>query len=149
MKKFIFISLLLISCSSNISVNISEPIINKEYSYDDVSTMIEFEDIFNQIEEDYLIYFFSTTCGHCEALKQEIISFYSLNIITIYFVDCTNKDVYGNKKDLTGVFSLEEFYIFGTPFLINIISGVINNYYYGVSQIKEYISSKISINQIE
>ncbi len=144
MKKLsIIISILLLSCSAVVAES-NEP--KKEEIVLDYQLVnhIEFELVFSQSEEQYCVYFYSKTCGHCELLKSDIISFALEDNEPFYFVDFTDLHFYGSKKDLTGVSSIEDFYIFGTPFLIVINNRAIIEYYYGVNLIREYIASKKS-----
>lgn len=132
----LLLTLLLTGCSSDI-----QPII-KEYDYSDVTAFISWNDVFKQEENEYSVYFFSQTCGHCKELKQEILSYYFGNYEQLYFVETGEDTVYGSPSDLVGVNSIECFYIFGTPFLINIESGAVSNYCAGNTKIREYIASK-------
>ena len=111
------------------------------HNYDDTKdSLITWRSIFTQDPDDYLVYFYSESCGHCNKIKQEVISFYLKDLIDMYFV-CTDFDaVYGTQKDLTGVDSLDDFYIFGTPFLSRITDHKVSEYYLGTNAIKNYIN---------
>ena len=136
MKLILFLSLLLASCSVT---QTKQPII---YEYEYVSH-IEWDSIFNQKEEDYLVYFYSVNCGHCKELKGEIINYYFTNKETMYFVCTDQYVVFGSSSDLTGINSINYFYIFGTPFLIKLHDKEIVNYYPGVAKIREYIETQM------
>ena len=109
-----------------------------------MTAFISWNDVFKQEENEYSVYFFSQTCGHCKELKKEILSYYFGNYEQLYFVETSEDTVFGSPSDLVGVNSIECFYIFGTPFLINIESGAVSNYYAGNTKIREYIASKTS-----
>ncbi len=111
-----------------------------EYDYSDVDKKIAWDDIFIQVEDYYLIYFYRTTCAHCNELKQEIIKFYFDYSGALYFVEANECAVYGKPSDLTHVASIENFYIFGTPFLIEVEKLEIKNYYAGAAKIREFIT---------
>ena len=144
MKKLLFvITFLLLSCS-NTNLEIVEPKEEEPQLDYQLIDHIEYETIFSQPEEQYRVYFYSKTCGHCEILKKDILSYALSNIEIVYFIDFTDLHYYGNKKDLTGICSIDDFYIFGTPFFVGINNGAIKDYYYGVNQIREYIASKKS-----
>lgn len=103
--------------------------------------LIDFSDIFIQVENDYLVYFYSERCGHCKEIKDDIISYYLKGIRTMYFV-CTDYDaVIGNPKDLTGIDNIDEFYIFGTPFLIRVFDYKVKEYYAGTKAILSYLDN--------
>lgn len=130
--RLLVLSTLLASCSPT---NTSKPII---YDYDIVSH-IEWNDIFLQEATDYIVYFYSVSCGHCKELKGEIINYYFLEKEDMYFV-CTDTYVkLGNSIDLIGTNNVDDFYIFGTPFLIKLHNSEIISYYPGVAKIREYL----------
>ena len=106
---------------------------------------IEWNSIFKQEEEDYLVYFYSERCGYCNEIKQDVLKFYLADYLPMYFV-CTDYDaVVGPRSDLTGVDNIDDFYIFGTPFLARLLEHKIANYYVGVSEIRQFISGYKSI----
>ena len=137
--KTILLALLVTACNS------PTPIEQKEYDYSDIETKIRWSDIFEQLEDNYSVYFYSQTCGHCKELKQDILSYYFGNYEKLYFVETDENTVFGPQNDLVGVDSIECFFIFGTPFLINIDNWKISNYYAGSTKIREYIASKTSL----
>ena len=130
----LFATILLSGCVPSTK---SDPV---TYDYSDVeSHQINWSDIFSQPEDSYSVYFYSVTCGHCAEIKQNILSYYFLNKEVIYFSKTSEETVFGSKTDLIGVSNLEDFHIFGTPFLINISNHAVSNYYAGVSEITKYI----------
>ena len=118
----------------------------EEHNYHEIKDkLIDWNYIFEQEENDYLVYFYSERCGYCNEIKQDIIKFYLAEIIPMYFV-CTDFDaVVGPRGDLTGVDNIDDFYIFGTPFLSRLKNHKIANYYVGVSEIRSFISTYKSI----
>lgn len=138
MKTYLFfIPLLLLSCSS---ANKTE---DKIYDYDDVDTHISWGEIFVQEEENYSVYFYSKTCAHCLEIKQDFLQYYFTNKEKIYLVESNEDTKIGPVTDLTGIDSIDDFYIFGTPFLINLENHTISNYYGGTKQILEYIEKAL------
>ena len=111
---FLLLSLLISGCGSSTS---EEP---KIFDYSDVVLIINWLDIFNQPDTNYSVYFFNQTCGHCNELKQEILTYYFENYEKLYFVETDDNTIFGPQNDLTGIDSIDEFFIFGTPFLINV-----------------------------
>ena len=135
MKKFIFtLFLTLVACGQNQSPQLPT------YDYSDVKTHIDWYDSFKQEEDDYLIYYYSPTCSHCNSIKQEVISYYLSEKEPIYFVNTQLNSRFGPTKDLIGICDIESFYIFGTPFLIRVMNYRVADYYPGVSKILEYIN---------
>ena len=135
MKLILLLATVLLSgCVPNTK---SDPV---TYDYSDVETqIIDWCDIFSQLEDNYSVYFYSVTCGHCAEIKQSILSYYFLNKEVMYFSRTSEETVFGTKTDLIGVSDLEDFHIFGTPFLINVTNHTVSNYYAGVSEITNYI----------
>ena len=130
-KYIILLPFLLLSCSKDI------PIHNYHETRDH---LISWENIFKQQENDYLVYFYSERCGHCNQIKQDIINFYLEGSYSLYFVCSDMEVVLGPKKDLKGIDNIDDFYIFGTPFLIRILSYSVESYYAGSVEVKGYIS---------
>lgn len=104
------------------------------------NSLIEWKTIFDQDEDDYLVYFYSELCGHCTSIKQDIIYFYLNNVYTMYFVCSDYEKIIGPAKDLIGIGSIDDFYIFGTPFMIEIKEHSVSGYYAGANEILESIS---------
>lgn len=102
--------------------------------------IIAWNDVFLQDSNDYLVYFYSERCGHCNEIKQDVLSFYFKHLIDMYFV-CTDIEVvFGQYKDLTGIDCIDDFYIFGTPFLTRLSENKISDYHVGSNAIKEYVN---------
>ena len=137
MKKIssVVIPLLLLTGCSNVK---KQEI--KNHNYHEIrNDLIDWVDIFNQPEHDYIVYFYSERCGHCNSIKNDIISYYQTTSKKMYFV-CTDFDaVFGQQKDLTGIDNVEDFYIFGTPFLIRLQEYIVTEYYAGTTAILNYI----------
>ena len=139
MKKIVFffsIFLLINSCNKpqNIAV--------KQYDYDDVTRLCKWSDVFKQDEAEYLVYLYSKTCGHCVEIKQEMIAFYLSEKVTTYFSEVNEDTVFGSKTNLIGINKIEDFHIFGTPFLVEIKKWTVSNYFAGVNSILEFINYK-------
>ena len=103
---------------------------------------IAWNDVFNQFEADYLVYFYSEICGHCREIKNEIIAFYQSRCWAMYFVCTDEYAVFGPRSDLKGIDNINDFYIFGTPFLCEIKNYVVGDYYVGVNSIREFINNE-------
>lgn len=114
--------------------------IKESHNYHEVKDdLIAWSDIFNIDSSDYLLYFYSERCGHCSEIKNEVISYYEHTDKEMYFV-CTDIDaVFGPAKDLTDIDNIEDFYIFGTPFLTRIYNFKVKEYYAGSNSILNYL----------
>jgi len=148
MKRLSLLSLaLLLSCSP--SANASDSGENAQEStsfldYSEVTTQIKWVDIFEQEEERYLIYFYSEYCGYCRDIKEEFLTYYFGADEKIYFVDSIKeKAVYKSGAEwIIGVNNIDDFFIPGTPFLVEISNWNVTNYYIGVSAIRLYIQNE-------
>ena len=137
MKKIVFfLSIFLFINSCNKPQNIAI----KQYDYDDVTRLCKWSDVFKQDEVEYLVYFYSKTCGHCVEIKQEMITFYLSEKVTSYFSEVNEDTVFGSKTNLIGINKIENFHIFGTPFLVEIKKWTVSNYFAGVNSILEFIN---------
>ena len=130
-KYLLLLSFLLFSCSDDATIHNYHEI--KEH-------LISWNSVFEQSEDDYLVYFYSERCGHCNEIKQYVISFYLEGSYPMYFVCSDFEVVLGPKKDLKGIDNIDDFYIFGTPFLVRILLHSIESYYVGVEEVKQCIS---------
>ena len=117
-----------------------------ERDYDDIEKTITWSEIFKLDLDEYYVYFYSKTCGHCKELKPMILDYYFSTDEELYFSEANEETVYGKKSDLYGIENIDDFYIFGTPFLIKIKEKVLVEYYSGVSEIREYINYKTKKN---
>ena len=113
-----------------------------KHNYHEIKdSKIDWVDVFNQIEDDYLVYFYSERCGHCNSIKNEVISYYLKTDKSMYFV-CTDLDaVFGSQSNIVGVDNIDDFYIFGTPFLIRMLEFKVSEYYIGANAILEFINN--------
>ena len=116
---------------------IDEVVIPISHEYSEVSDYeLTWETIFNVDEENYYVYIYSTTCTHCEELKNYIIE-KALNRGDIYFVKGSSKDqVTTDTKKLIGAENPGDIYILGYPSLLLILSHKCTKNLAGSPQIK-------------
>ena len=89
---------------------------------------IDWDDCLSQIEERYIVFFHSDTCGHCDEIMGDVLAFSHENITKTYFVD-VNKNIDKiktcSKEDLTiGVEDINDLAIIGTPSIIEVFEGM-------------------------
>ena len=114
------------SCSTGKSESSSK---NAIQEYGIVSKQdINLADCLSQIEEKYLIFFYSETCGHCKEIIEDVTLFAESNIIKTYFINISKS---GNKIERcshdeieVGVDQVEELKIVGTPSIVEVEKGV-------------------------
>lgn len=136
MLKFVLVlisSLLIGSCSG--------PVEKVTHNYHEIRvSQISWENIFFKEDDDYFVYFYAEKCGYCNEIKESVLNFYFKNLCVFYFANCDFEYKIGPAKELRGINNLDDFYIFGTPFLVKFEYRVVTDYYVGSQQILEYIS---------
>lgn len=88
------------------------------------SLKIEWTDSFKQEEDNYLVFFHSDTCAHCQEIMGDVIAFSLDNVKKLYFADIESEGIKipvdKTKDPLIGVSDISEFYIKGTPTIIEV-----------------------------
>ena len=114
----------------------------EQHNYHEIKDrLIDFANVFDQAEFDYLVYFYSERCAHCNEIKNDVITYYLNSDKDMYFV-CTDLDVvFGPQSDLTGIDNIDDFHIFGTPFLVRMVEHKVNEYYAGTRAILSYFDN--------
>ena len=136
----LLINLTLYGCKNNqiiVSSNSAQTDIPREYNYKEVSDYeLVWDSIFDVESTNYYVYFYSTTCSHCEELKNFIVET-ALNRGDIYFVKATSKDQLTNDtKKLIGAGIPEDIWILGYPSLLKISNKKVTKNLAGTNQIK-------------
>ena len=136
MKKLIIpiTCLLLISCN-NKNKSISED--EQKFDYTDVSERsIKWEQLFEPKDKFYYAYIYSTTCPHCNDIKQEVIYKSINNEESIYFIEYTKDIPVGtNINDYIGQSNYINVGLIGVPTLMEISDHVITNIFVGSKEI--------------
>ena len=74
-------TLLIVGCTSK-----NEKAVAQEYDYADVKHLrICWDEILSQTQDSYYAYVYSETCGHCNEIKQEVIT-YALSHEAFFFI---------------------------------------------------------------
>lgn len=88
---------------------------------------ISWAECLSQAEPQYLVFFHSNTCASCQEIKGDVVSFATSNIVKTYFVDI---DKPGNEiqkcsvdEIVVGADRIEDFYIAGTPTIVEVENG--------------------------
>ena len=104
---------------------------------------ILWEDIFSY-EKNYIVFFYNETCSYCHEMMDNIIDFAEQSIISTYFLDTNQNNVKFNKigDPPKGYVSLDEFFIIGTPSLIEIDERIIVDHLVGLDDCLTYLSDK-------
>lgn len=140
--KQIFLIPLLIMTGCNYKNNVIDKtedtvFVPTSHEYGEVSDYeLTWDSIFDPSDESYYVYIYSTTCTHCEELKNYIIE-KALNRGDIYFVKGSNKDQLTNdSKKLIGAENPGDIYILGYPSLLLISNHKCTKNLAGSNQIK-------------
>lgn len=133
----ILITLSISACNPNTtSFNFSSP---SAYDYAQMNH-IEWVDLLNQQECDYITYIYSETCGHCREIKNEILYFASSYQDPTYFVIYVKEiPLIDDKEQVIDKDKIEEIGILGTPTLFHVVNHKINENIVGSKDIKNYI----------
>ena len=96
---------------------------SSSYTYDDViDKHIYWSNIFTRSEDTYLVYIYSLTCSHCNAIKNDVVSFALESTIPTYFVRSSPEilidQTLAQKQNVT---SLSELAIRGYPTLLYLV----------------------------
>lgn len=154
---------LLVPFTVNSITNDNNNVNEEEMSYDDFNVITP-EEVFNS--KDKLVYFYSNYCSICKEIKNDVLSFYKNNS-SFYLLDidtnvneinmtynsvenCINSG--GSYEDnyctinysdylskMEGISDIRNFYLIGTPTLIEVKDGVLNKLYLGGSEILNLI----------
>ena len=115
------VAISLVACGSKKE----EPI--KEYDYEDVGDqMICWNEILSIDSESYYAYIFSRTCGHCNEIKQQVISYALNNKERFYFVEYS-KDIpiITDASSVIGKDNVCDIGIVGTPSMFLVANHVV------------------------
>ena len=125
----------LLTCSCS---ELTEKVVHNYHETRD--SQISWENIFFLEDDEFFVYFYAEKCGYCNEIKQSVLNFYLKNLCVFYFVNCDFEIKTGPMKELRGIDNLDDFYIFGTPFLVKFEYRVVTDYYVGSQDILDYIS---------
>ena len=114
-----------------------------EYDYSDVDDLTIFwNDILSVESDKYFAYIYSPTCGHCNEIKQDVITYALVNKGTLYFVPF-NKMIpiiidrtLPLEKD-----KVEDLGIVGTPSMFLVVNHVVKENYVGKKEIVKTLTN--------
>lgn len=133
MRKLLILAftLLLCCCSSKKAEAVAD------YDYSDVIDLtVCWDDIFSIQLESYFVYIYSSTCGHCNEIKKDVISYALNNPNTMYFVSF-NKDIpiINDRFYPIGKTATDDLGIVGTPSMFLIVNHIVEENYVGKKEI--------------
>ena len=140
-KCLLFLPLIFSFSACSQQTNQSEPTsyepTTSSHNYDEVREFeLMWETMFDVDLDDYYIYFYSTTCNHCEDLKNYIIE-KALTEENIYFIRGSSKDQIGKDPKMSKYAENPgDIWILGYPSLLQIVDHKCMKNLAGISQIK-------------
>ena len=142
-KIFLLMGLVILLMGCKKSVTSSETVSSSEtviYDYDVVQDkMIDWNNLFSIEKDKYSVYIYSTRCGHCNEIKQDVIS-HALNDDSFYFVEYNQSiPITDNIEPTIGKSSVEDISILGTPTLLVIENKILIKNIAGAKAILEAI----------
>ena len=142
--RLLFVSLtslaIVASCSPSIdTTNIENAIEQEEYIN---NHEILWLDVLKQEENNYLVFIYSETCGHCHDMMDEIIDFAKSEILPTYFINTQNYEVPIFKEIKENITSIDELGILGTPSILEIENKVVIRNIAGIDKCLSFLIDK-------
>ena len=124
-------TILLTCCSSN------KEVIAKEYDYNDIVDLkLCWNDVLTVQSDNYYAYIYSETCGHCNEIKQEVISYALSNFGQLYFIPFNKEiSIITDRNSVLEKDDVNDLGIVGTPTMFLIINHVVKENYVGKKEI--------------
>ena len=123
----------LLMCSCSNKSEIKEIV----YSYDMVREKhIEWNNLFSVNDNDYFVYIYSNSCGHCNEIKKDVIEACLNGKLDLYFVAYTNDiPIIDDSESVIGKNEIDDMGIIGTPTLFHINDFAITEQFIGAKSI--------------
>lgn len=138
---FLVLPIMLFSCTPQESSQSSS--VNEEIPD---NLQIKWTDCLNQEDNDYLVFFHSDTCSQCKEIMGDVIAFSSQNIKKLYFSnivsDGVKMPIEKEKEEITGVSNIEDFYIRGTPTIIEVVEGTVTAHVAGKNACLTFLNNE-------
>ncbi len=108
------------------------------------------ENIFSLKEGEYYILFYSPKCKACLDTLKYIEYLYNEHNFDIYLINILENKFAINKLNETNLYcsSINDFYLFKTPYLVDILDGCITSEETGFNNIRNYLNEQIKMNSI-
>ena len=107
-----------------------------------VDNSIEWQNILNQEENNYIIFFYSETCAYCHEMQEEVIDFAITCPLKTYFLDAVENDVPIDSDKKIGVSNYEEASINGTPSILEVENATIVANISGIDDCLTYLNEQ-------
>ena len=123
----------------------SEVVIEEEATpldYDDFKDLhLEWKNLFSPAKSQYFVYIYSISCGHCNHIKEEVLSFVNMNKESFYLMEFEVEiPTKPNVADTLGKEKVEEIAILGTPTLLEVSNWTLSLNIAGEKEITNYLN---------
>ena len=106
---------------------------------------IEWDQVLSQEEDNYYVYIYSKTCGHCREIKNEVIGYALAKKEKMYFIEYSEVvPKITQKEEVLGATDITYCGVIGVPSLFEIKEHKIINYYLGAKEIIEILEKVFS-----
>lgn len=103
---------------------------------------IRWDEIFLK-ENRYIVFFYSETCLYCHEMMNQIISFANDGILPTYFLDTEQNIVtFKEEEPPLGYVPIAEFFIVGTPSIVEIDDKLMTAHVYGLDDCLTYLNDR-------
>ena len=103
---------------------------------------IKWQNILNQEENKYIVFFYSETCAYCHEMQEEVIDFAITCPLKTYFLDVMENEVPIDSNKKNGVSNYEEASINGTPSILEIENATITANISGIDDCLTYLNEQ-------
>ena len=107
-----------------------------------VDNSIKWQNILNQEEKSYIIFFYSETCVYCHEMQSEVVDFAITCPLKTYFLDTNENQVTIDSDKRIGASNYEEASINGTPSILEVENATITANIAGIDDCLTYFSKK-------
>ena len=139
----------MVGCSkaSHKEMNSSEAPTVIFYDYSLVDNLaIEWDQALLQEDEQYFVYIYSKTCGHCLEIKNDVIKYALDGSKKIYFIEYNEIiPIIQNREEVLEATEISKCGVVGVPSLFEINQHKITNYYLGAKEIIEILEKVFSL----
>jgi len=110
-----------------------------------INSQISWLEALNQPQNNYLIFIYSETCGHCHDMIDEIIDFAESGILPTYFINMQKYQIPISYEIKDNVSDINELSIKGTPTILEIENKVAMVNISGIDKCLTYLIDKRTI----
>ena len=139
---FLLLTPLLVGCQEGVEdtpVEVEE--VPLDYS-DFQDLHLEWKNLFFPAKSLYFVYIYSFSCGHCNAIKGDVLSYINVNKESFYLMEYSKEiPTSNNVADTIGKEKVEEISILGTPTLLSVSNGTLILNIAGEKEITDYLNA--------